>query len=131
MKKDCKTKYISKIQYRSEIKPGSKFNRFTYIKELPRRKKVRWAIFKCHCGNLVERSLHGVLIGTTKSCGCLPPGQTKHGESGSKIYNVWAGVKDRCFNPNNTAFKNYGDRGISMQPSWVDNYELFRDYVIS
>ena len=34
----------------------------------------------------------------------------KHGMRNTKIYNVWCGMKSRCYNANNKSYKNYGNR---------------------
>lgn len=42
-----------------------------------------------------------------------------------KYRQIWAGMKDRCFNPKNANWETYGGRGITMDPRWVNDYELF------
>lgn len=39
-------------------------------------------------------------------------------------YDVWAAMKDRCTNPNNAGWKNYGGRGITYCKRW-ERYENF------
>jgi len=34
-------------------------------------------------------------------------------------------MKDRCTNPKNTNYKQYGERGISVCQSWLDSFESF------
>lgn len=43
-----------------------------------------------------------------------------HGKSQTKIYRLWIGMKSRCGNKNNTGYKNYGGRGISVCSEWLD-----------
>ena len=50
---------------------------------------------------------------------------TKHGDSYSRIYKIWIGMKERCFNPNATFYKNYGGRGITICKQWLD-YPTFK-----
>ena len=42
----------------------------------------------------------------------------KHGyssrEGNHPLYNLWRAIKQRCYNPNHKAYKNYGGRGIIM-----------------
>lgn len=40
-------------------------------------------------------------------------------------YMIWANMKDRCLNPNNKYYFNYGGRGISVEPSWIKSFEAF------
>lgn len=41
-----------------------------------------------------------------------------------KLYNVWRGIKKRCYNPNYYAYPQYGGRGIMLSEDWV-NFENF------
>ena len=43
---------------------------------------------------------------------------TKHKKSGTKIYKCWADAKQRCTNPNDARWSDYGGRGITMYPEW-------------
>jgi hypothetical protein len=53
----------------------------------------------------------------------------KHGHSKrkqhSRTYRVWAGIRTRCVNPKDTAYQNYGGRGITICDRWKDSYENF------
>lgn len=37
-----------------------------------------------------------------------------------RLYGIWRGIMDRCYNPNNSAYKNYGGRGITVWDRWHD-----------
>lgn len=51
----------------------------------------------------------------------------------SRLYTVWANMKQRCFNPKNRAYANYGGRGIKVCPMWAkrDGYNEFIDWAIT
>jgi hypothetical protein len=40
-------------------------------------------------------------------------------------YKVWQNVVDRCRNPNNPYFHNYGGRGIKLHPEWESSFVAF------
>ena len=42
-----------------------------------------------------------------------------------KIYIAWQAMKSRCQNPNHTAFKRYGERGIFVCKRWKNSCENF------
>lgn len=42
-----------------------------------------------------------------------------------QFYNRWQNMKTRCFNPNRKDWKNYGKRGITINPEWLD-FDTFR-----
>lgn len=39
--------------------------------------------------------------------------KSTHGLSKDKLYQVWNGIKQRCYNVNNKNYHNYGKRGIT------------------
>ena len=40
-------------------------------------------------------------------------------------YSVWCKMRERCSNPNNASFKDYGARGITVCDRWVDDFAAF------
>lgn len=46
-----------------------------------------------------------------------------------KIYGVWHGMKRRCLQPSNKAYKDYGGRGITVCSEWVESFEMFFNHV--
>lgn len=52
-------------------------------------------------------------------------GQYKHGMRNSPEYNSWAHMIQRCTNPKNSAWKNYGGRGITVCEQWVNDFQAF------
>ena len=42
-----------------------------------------------------------------------------HGMHSSPEYNCWAGVKQRCLNPKNHRYNEYGGRGITICERWM------------
>lgn len=96
----------------------------------------------CSCGNMTEVSRLALITGNTTSCSCYllerrMASLTKHMESdtksndykGSREYKTWQNIKSRCFLPNNPAYKNYGGRGIVMDPEWRSSYAAFLSHV--
>ena len=41
------------------------------------------------------------------------------------LYQVWQGMKARCYNPNNKHYPNYGGRGIKVCDRWINNFNQF------
>jgi hypothetical protein len=51
-------------------------------------------------------------------------GHNRHGLR-SPEYQTWAGMKQRCTNPNTKFWKNYGGRGITVCDRWLNSYADF------
>lgn len=123
---------------------GQRFGRLTVLERAKNDKlgRARW-LCRCDCGK--EKIVSGTNLrsGQTRSCGCLSKEMSvknglksrigerslKHGDFGSKLYGVWAGMKRRCQNPNTTYYKDYGGRGIKVCNEW-QNYEAFKEWAL-
>lgn len=44
----------------------------------------------------------------------------KHGSHKSKLYSSWTAIKQRCSNPKNSQYENYGKKGISIYSEWEE-----------
>lgn len=52
-------------------------------------------------------------------------GQYKHGMWNHPAYKSWMAMRARCNNPKDAGFKDYGGRGISVDPRWNDSFMSF------
>jgi hypothetical protein len=55
--------------------------------------------------------------------------QKKHQLSFSVEYQIWLGIKKRCYNSNHKDFDIYGGRGIIMSNEFKNNFKSFYDYI--
>ena len=88
----------------------------------------------CDCGRRYVSVARTLTRPWTKSCGCLKTrnlgkGRFLHGMKHSTEYEIWCGIKKRCFNPKCDSYPHYGGRGISMHPEWVESFLDFYLYV--
>lgn len=96
-------------------------------------------ICKCDCGNLKSVRGDSLSKGFIKSCGCLKKQQDEinlkrekiHGLYGTRIYHIWRGMKDRCYNPNAEKYKSYGARGIHVYEEWRNDVLSFYNWAIN
>lgn len=114
---------------------GQKFGKLTVIKraENDNRGNVQW-LCQCECGNKKVVRGSSLKSGNSHSCGCLAIENVKtimstHKMAKTRLYKIWAGMKQRCINPNTTGFENYGGRGIDYIPEW-ENFETFKEWAI-
>lgn len=77
---------------------------------------------QCKCGNSTAVSGSSLKLGKSKCCKRCS--QKRHGMEGTKIYNIWAGMKQRCQNQNYHSYEYYGGRGIKVSSEW-QNFETF------
>ena len=121
---------------------GQRFGRLTVVERAENyvapngRQAARWVCL-CDCGNKTTVVGGDLRTGRTKSCGCFEQESRYlsrniiHGGFGTKLYNVWRGMKKRCYNPKNKFFKDYGGRGITVCDEWRDDFAKFRDWAVS
>jgi len=116
---------------------GKTFGKLTVLeryKENDKYGKPQW-FCKCSCGTETVVLGNNLRLGFSKSCGCetrkrASDSLTTHGfTKGGKIqrfYRIWAGMIQRCTNPNQPAFFYYGHRGINVCEGWF-NFESFKN----
>lgn len=90
---------------------------------------------RCDCGRRVVIKTTCLRSKGTKSCGCLQreramESATKHGKCGTRLYQCWADMKQRCSNPNNASYPNYGGRGIQVCDAWQE-FEPFMEWALA
>lgn len=108
---------------------GQRFGRllvlgFTEARKVGTQSKRFWNC-RCDCGRESEVPTGALTQGNTTSCGCRSGGVT-HGESGTPVYRVWHAMIERCRNPGDLGFKDYGGRGIRVCDAWLE-FTAFRD----
>lgn len=121
------------ISYKVDL-TGQRFGRLVALRHEPTPGNKTFWLCKCDCGKEVLVGYGELRTGNTKSCGCfhrdsaadrLRKQGTRHGMFGTRIYNIWWCMKDRCYNKNHMAYKNYGGRGITVCDEWKNNFEPF------
>lgn len=96
--------------------------------------KATW-ICRCVEGNLIVATTGDLRSGKVRSCGCLgielaKQRFTKHGLKKHPLYTVWVQMKQRCYNPNNNRYNDWGGRGITVCDEWLKNFKAFYDWAI-
>jgi len=106
---------------------GKTFGRLYVVEEVLLRDKHNHIKYlcRCSCGKYKEVSGQS-LRRSTRSCGCLQRESARtHGQEGTPTYKTWVAMKSRCNSSSSTNYKNYGGRGITICPSWVNSFEQF------
>lgn len=103
------------------------------------RRRTYWRCW-CDCG--AEKAVRDDHLrgGLTESCGCLRKERAavastlaclKHGLVGTQTYRSWSGMVQRCANPKNPKFADYGGRGIRVCDRWLDFENFLADMGVS
>lgn len=113
---------------------GVRFGRLTVVERAENDKHChsRWVCL-CDCGNVKIVAARHLLSGNTMSCGCLDKEMssihnTTHGQTNTRLYRIWSGIKARCNLPSHTSYERYGGRGISICKEWEKSFEAFMDW---
>ena len=101
-------------------------------------KKYRYFLVECpYCGGRFNTQARNFKKGMVKSCKKCSSGirdksiyHRKHGKRRHPLYQVWAGMKTRCNDSSSAAYKNYGERGISVCQSWSKDFLVFYEWAI-
>lgn len=98
-------------------------------------RRVVWHCI-CDCGNYKDVVGSYLENGDTASCGCIATEKlikrnTIHGGHGTRLYNVYRKMIDRCEHVYCSEYKNYGGRGIIICDEWKNSYEVFKNWAIA
>lgn len=74
-----------------------------------------WKV-QCDCGSIAERDAYSLEQGL--SLGCKRCRHHRDELLHTPEHHVWKDLFDRCYNPNERGFKNYGGRGIKVCERW-------------
>lgn len=119
---------------------GSKFGKLTVIGlgayyVSPKGAKVKQWECRCDCGNITLANTTQLRCGKKMSCGCFQrekaaEDRKTHGMYGSRLYHIHSSMVQRCTNPNNEDFCNYGGRGIAICKEWLV-FENFKEWALT
>ena len=118
---------------KAKIEAGQVFGRLTAISKSPNYTNGDYSwLFRCDCGTEKYIVIHGVIYGHVKSCSCLSrevtvKTLTTHGMIRTAEYRAWCHLRERCLNPNDISYHNYGGRGIKVCERWKDSFQNFID----
>lgn len=112
---------------------GQLFGRLTALslasRSSPTRKypsgRRRW-LCQCSCGSTTIVHQTSLVSGTTRSCGCLRreklAQRATHGQSRggniTRVFQIWRGMIQRCYNPDSHAYNLYGGAGVRVCEKW-------------
>ena len=117
---------------------GKEFGRLKVIeRDVSAGGNTKW-ICQCSCGNVVSISAGSLKRGATKSCGCLNQWNVtynnpnrRHGLRYTRLYDIFRGMKQRCYYERHKQYKDYGGRGISICDEWRNDFLSFYNWAMS
>ena len=119
------------VLVRQEKMEALRYGRLEIVSKAASRNGQVYMLCRCDCGKEKEIALSSLKRGLTQSCGCYRkekgPSNQSHKQSHTRTYKVWLSMRQRCLNPNNPAYKNYGGRGIAITPEWDDFAQFLAD----
>ena len=114
-----------------------KFGRLTVIQRSGSNKDGRatW-LCMCECGEISVKTGKLLLNGHCRSCGCgeyenRVNNCTSHRLSNTRLYNIWTGMKQRCYYQKHKDYHNYGGRGITICKEWLTDFINFYNWALS
>jgi len=51
-----------------------------------------------------------------------------HGQSNTRLYKIWQGMKARCYTDTCVTYHKYGAKGITVCDEWLKSFESFWDW---
>ena len=91
---------------------------------------------ECDCGKTTNVKIGDLRFGKTQSCGCYKESRKSkarrtHGGNKTRLYRIWCGMKNRCYNPSTEDYQYWGNRGIKICDEWLNDFAAFRKWALS
>ena len=121
----CRSCWLEFLRKQREEKfIGQKFNHWVVKKiiKIKGKNNTRY-LCECECGTLKEFTLGE--LKRSNSCGCIKKTLNGLSRINTRLYGIHQKMKDRCLNPQNEHYQNYGARGITICKEWLDSYTSF------
>lgn len=118
---------------------GQRFGRLVAIEPIGSKSGAKLWKCACDCGATTSLTQPALTSGNTRSCGCLRTdglrqkgrgathGKSRPGAGPAPEYISWFSMLQRCENPNNPSYHNYGGRGIVVCDEWHDAARFMAD----
>lgn len=107
---------------------GQRFGKWTVVSRAENKGTTTMWNCICDCGTTRTVSSGNLRRGVTHSCGCT---HFKHGKKHTRLYNIWGGMKARCYRKSHVWYKRYGGRGITICDEWRDDFKAFYDWAMA
>lgn len=117
------------------LKKGTEYGWWTIVREMPTPEySNRKFLCRCLCGKKVIIQMGNMRHGKSRSCGCyrtelLVKRLSKHKKTKTSEFRIWVTMKQRCMNPRNKNYSDYGGRGIKIYKKWVNDFMAFYNYI--
>lgn len=128
---------------------GYQFGSLTVIKRIEDHiassgRKYPQYLCLCKCGKECTALAQQLTAGRKTNCGCLTSQMrsiattarnTKHGDGNrmgkrNRLYQLWSGMKVRCYNKNDPTYQRYGAKGVKICDAWLD-YPAFKEWALA
>jgi hypothetical protein len=119
---------------------GKRFGRLLVLEHAGRSSKDQATLWRCKCDCGTSRIVRSqpLRLGYTVSCGCrrkeimnilggarfTKHGHAKRGVKAGSAYSSWNAMRTRCRCKGAPNYRDYGGRGIKIDPTW-DSFEKF------
>lgn len=117
---------------------GKRYGKLTVIKFSHKKAGKYYWLCQCDCGKIKAIVSCSLKSGNTKSCGCemnkhstIGERTKTHGQSHTRLHNIWLDIKKRCNSVTNQAYERYGGRGIQVCKEWMEDYMNFYNWAVS
>ena len=99
------------------------------------KQKAKYGVYMCPVCNKSYRTQQRYVINGRSTmcndCGRAKSKNKTHGLESHELYGRWQAMKQRCINPNNRDYPNYGAKGVTVCAEWLNDFESYYNWCIS
>ena len=112
---------------------GNKYGKLLVVESCGQKANDRhyFSKVRCECGKEYLVPDTELIYGRRRGCTSCGNGSWIHGKTNTKLFNVWASMKQRCLDKNHKNYKDYGGRGIKICDEWLNDFKTFYEWAMS
>lgn len=88
--------------------------------------KIKW-LCKCDCGAEMFVFSDALSRRKVQYCDCCRPSGVRN----ERLYHIYHGMKQRCYNEASPNYIKYGAKGIKVCDEWLSSYDAFKSWALS
>lgn len=111
---------------------GNTYGKLKVIEMVGKYKGCYNAKVRCECGKEYFVPIYDLLHHRRMSCKkCFEQPNSKHNMTGSRLFNIWSTMINRCYCTTSNSYKRYGARGIEICDEWKNDFLSFYEWSIN
>lgn len=144
----CSAKKNAALQHyedTNKIPIGTRFGQLTVLGDsirlvIPNSAPTYFVPVRCDCGSIILVRKSRLKLGRINKCSTCRNREisniyssfkTKVNGKRTRLFHIWEGMLERCYKPNRSNYKYYGEKGVTVCDEWRLDFNIFAIWAVT